>query len=149
MHHLITSATQLAMTSDLIVYAARLMRTMNRSLDLSAGVRVLAILEQTGPLGVTELAQLDNCSQPTMSAQVAQLFDAGLVARTRNPVDARSSVISLTEAGRAELAATRERISADVAQRLATTERTPEEIEAAVSVLRDLVEPSPKAVPSE
>jgi len=135
------NASTLAMTSDVVVYATRLVRTMRRSLELPAGVRVLSILAQSGPLGITELAQADNCSQPTMSAQVAQLVKSGFVAKAPNPTDARGSVISITEAGRAELEEVRTRISQQVQKRLASSKRTPEEIEAAVSVLRDLVEP--------
>jgi len=143
MQHLFMNASALAMTSDVVVYAARLVRTMRRSLELPAGVRVLSILAQSGPLGITELAQADNCSQPTMSAQVAQLVKAGLVAKAPNPTDARGSVISITEAGLKELEEVRARISSTVQERLASSNRTPEEIEAAVSVLRDLVEPAP------
>lgn len=145
MYHVLMNATTLAMTSDVVMYATRVVRSMRRSLDLPAGVRVLSILSASGPLGITELAQADNCSQPTMSAQVAHLVKAGLVAKAPNPTDARGSVISITDAGLAELQEVRERISRTVQERLASTNRTPEEIEAAVSVLRDLVEPLPPA----
>lgn len=141
-HHLLLSATTLAMASDLVVYAARLMRAMRRVLDLPASVRVLTILDTTGPLGITELARADNCSQPTMSAQIAQLVKSGLVTKEPNPADGRGSVVTLTDAGRAELAEVRDRISTMIAERLGASGRTPEEIAAAVSVLRDLVEDS-------
>lgn len=139
-HHLILSATTLAMASDLVVYAARLMRAMRRVLDLPASLRVLTILDATGPLGITDLARADSCSQPTMSAQIAQLVQSGLVTKEPNPADGRGSVVTLTDAGRAELAEVRERISTMIAEKLGTSGRTPEEIAAAVSVLRDLVE---------
>ncbi|MEP9381434.1 MarR family winged helix-turn-helix transcriptional regulator [Nocardioides cheoyonin] len=144
MHHLFMSATTLAMTSDVVMYAARLVRTMRRSLDLPAGVRVLSILAQMGPLGVTELAQADNCSQPTMSAQVAQLVDAGLVTKAPNPTDARGCVITLTEAGRTELDSYRDRISTAVQERLSESKYTAEDLETAVAILRELVEPTPR-----
>lgn len=148
MQHVILSATSLAMSSDVVMYAARLVRTMRRSLDLPAGVRVLSILDQVGPLGVTELAQADNCSQPTMSAQVAQLVDAGLVTKAPNPTDARGCVITLTEAGRTELNGYRDRISTEVKERLASSKHTPEDLATAVAILRELVEPVPEAGPS-
>lgn len=139
-HHLLMSATTLAMASDLVVYAARLMRVMRRVLDLPASVRVLTILDTTGPLGITDLARADNCSQPTMSAQIAHLVASGLVTKAPNPTDGRGSVVTLTDAGRDELVEVRERISTMLAERLGSSGRTPEEIAAAVAVLRDLVE---------
>jgi len=147
MQHLILSATSLAMTSDVVMYAARLVRTMRRSLDLPAGVRVLSILDQVGPLGVTELAQADNCSQPTMSAQVAQLVEGGLVTKQPNPTDARGCVITLTDAGRAELETYRDRISTAVTERLAASKHTPEDLATTVAILRELVETEPPARP--
>ncbi|MEX0428235.1 MarR family winged helix-turn-helix transcriptional regulator [Nocardioides sp. DS6] len=148
MQHLLLSATSLAMTSDVVMYAARLVRTMRRSIDLPAGVRVLSILDQVGPLGVTELAQADNCSQPTMSAQVAQLVESGFVTKEPNPTDARGCVITLTEAGRTELDAHRDRISTAVSERLATSKHTPEDLATAVAILREIVETEPGAAPA-
>ena len=142
MYHGFMSGPTMALSSDLVVYAARLVRAMRRSLDLPAGVRVLSILDETGPLGITQLAQADNCSQPTMSAQVAQLVHTGLVSKAPNPADARGSVITLTDAGRAELADVRELMSSTVRERLIRSKHTPEELAIAVAVLRDLVEPS-------
>jgi DNA-binding MarR family transcriptional regulator len=104
---------------------------------------VLSLLDEHGPLGVTQLAKLDRCSQPTMSAAVAQLVDAGLAAKEPNPVDARSTVISLTEDGRDVLDATRDAYASTVIERLRTHNRTQEELATAVSVLRDLLEPGP------
>lgn len=144
MYHTFMSATTLAMTSDIVMYAARLVRTMRRSLDLPAGVRVLTILEESGPQGITQLAQADDCSQPTMSAQVAQLVQAGLVSKAPNPADARGSVITLTDAGREELAKVRTQMSDTVRERLVRSHRTPEELATAVAVLHDLIGPLPK-----
>jgi DNA-binding MarR family transcriptional regulator len=142
MYHAFMTGTTMALSSDLVVYAARLMRTMRRSLDLPAGIRVLSILDETSPQGITQLAQADNCSQPTMSAQVAQLAQAGLVSKAPNPADARGSVITLTEAGRAELGKARGLMSDTVRAKLARSARTPEELAIAVAVLRDLVTPA-------
>ncbi|MBO0843251.1 MAG: MarR family transcriptional regulator, partial [Nocardioides sp.] len=128
MYHVFMTATTMALSSDLVMYAARLVRTMRRSLDLPAGVRVLAILAESGPQGITQLAQADDCSQPTMSAQVAQLAQAGLVSKAPNPADARGSMITLTEAGRSELAKVRDLMSDTVCERLVNSKRTPEEL---------------------
>ncbi|MEI7057546.1 MarR family transcriptional regulator [Nocardioides sp. CCNWLW239] len=135
-----SASTTLELSSDLVVYAARLMRLVRRALDLPASVRVLTILDAIGPLGITDLARADGCSQPTMSAQIAQLVETGLVTKEPNPADARASLVALTDAGRADLADVRERISHLIAERLESHHRTRADLEAAVSVLRDLVE---------
>lgn len=133
----------LALSTDLVVYTARLVRALRRSHDVPAGARVLSLLDEHGPLGVTQLARLDRCSQPTMSAAVAQLADAGLVAKEPNPLDARGSMVRLTDDGRDTLAANRDAWAAIVIERLQAHDRTQEELATAVSVLRDLLEPGP------
>ena len=76
----------------------------------------------------------------SMSAQIAQLVETGLVSKEPNPADARASLVTLTDAGRADLAEVRERISHLIAERLESSHRTEADLEAAVAVLRDLVE---------
>src|SRR4051812_19122974 len=107
------------LASDLVVHAARLVRAVRRELELPAGTRVISLLDEHGPLGITQLAGLDRCSQPTMSAAVNQLVERGWVTKGPNPDDARSSRVTLTAAGRTELARVRrlhgERVAALVA----------------------------------
>lgn len=141
MHAHLTHAS-LALSTDLVIYTARLVRAMRRSHDVPAGARVLSLLDEHGPLGVTQLAKLDRCSQPTMSAAVAQLVESGLVSKEPNPVDARGSVVSLTEEGREALVSQRTAWASTVTERLLAHNRTQEELETAVSVLRDLLEPT-------
>ena len=140
------SARTLDLSSDLVVHAARLMRLVRRTLDLPASVRVLTILDAAGPLGITDLARADGCSQPTMSAQIAQLVESGLVSKEPNPADARASLVALTDAGRADLADVRDRISRLIAERLESHDRSQADLKTAVSVLRDLVEGDPTAI---
>jgi DNA-binding MarR family transcriptional regulator len=142
MHPQLTHAS-LALSTDLVIYTARFVRALRRSHDAPAGARVLSLLDEHGPLGITQLAKLDRCSQPTMSAAVAQLVDTGLVAKEPNPLDARGSVISLTGAGRDELAANRNAWASTVIERLKAHNRTQAELETAVGVLRDLLEAGP------
>jgi DNA-binding MarR family transcriptional regulator len=130
----------LVLSTDLVIYTARLVRSFRRTSDSPAGARVLSLLDEHGPLGVTQLAKLDRCSQPTMSAAVAQLVDAGLVIKEPNPLDARGSVISLTEDGIDVLASQRNAWATAISERLRAHNRTQEELETAVSVLRDLLE---------
>lgn len=140
------STQTLDLSSDLVVNAARLMRLVRRKLELPASVRVLTILDAVGPLGITDLARADGCSQPTMSAQIAHLVESGLVSKEPNPADARASLVGLTDSGRADLADVRDRISRLIAERLECHERSQADLETAVSVLRDLVEGDPDAL---
>jgi DNA-binding MarR family transcriptional regulator len=135
-----TAAPALALGSDLVVYAARLVRAVRRELELPAGTRVLSLLDELGPLGITQLAAADRCSQPTMSGAVAQLVEHGLVTKAPNPDDARSSLVTLTQAGRDELERVRSRSGERVAALVAAhPTHTTEDLATAVAVLRDVL----------
>jgi DNA-binding MarR family transcriptional regulator len=129
--------TDAELASDLVMYAARLVRAVRRELELPAGTRVVSLLDEHGPLGITQLADLDRSSQPTMSGAVAQLVDRGWVTKGPNPDDARASVVTLTDAGRAELARLRRRNGEHIA---ALVDEHPgittEDLATAVAVLR-------------
>ena len=132
------------LASELVVQAARLVRAVRATADLPAGFRVLSLLDEHGPLGITALATIDRCSQPTMSASVAQLAGRGWVDKRPNPADARGSVVTLTDAGRDQLTALRRANGRAVAARLAAHPgRTTEEVAIAVAVLRDALAPTP------
>ena len=136
------------LSSDLTVYAARLVRLVRREHAPSAGSRVLSVLDETGPLGITALAQIDRCSQPTMTGQVNQLVELGWVTKEPNPADARSSLVHLTEAGRSELARIRRLSAALVSERLARrTDLSADDLATAVAVLRAVLEPAPPTTP--
>ncbi|WP_343906395.1 MarR family winged helix-turn-helix transcriptional regulator [Nocardioides aquiterrae] len=130
-----TTAAELA--SDLVVHAARLVRAVRRELHLPAGIRILSLLDEFGPLGITRLADLDRSSQPSMSGAVTQLVDEGWVSKAPNPDDARASVVTLTDAGRAELTRVRAAFGARVAGIVADHPTiTAEDLGTAVAVLR-------------
>ncbi|MCW2793079.1 MAG: transcriptional regulator, MarR family [Nocardioides sp.] len=127
--------------SDLVVHAARLVRAVRRMHDLPPGFRVLSLLDEHGPLGITALADLDRCSQPTMSGAVTQLAERGLVDKQPNPRDARGSVVTLTPLGLDELTRVRREYGATVAERFAAhPTHTTEDLATAVAVLRDLLD---------
>ncbi|XBB67960.1 MarR family transcriptional regulator [Nocardioides sp. WV_118_6] len=135
------------LSSDLSVYAARLVRLVRREHAPSAGSRVLSILDELGPLGITALAQVDRCSQPTMTGQVRQLVETGWVTKTPHPTDARSSLVDLTDAGRAELRRIRRLSAALVTERLARrTDLSLDDLATAVAVLQAVVEPSSEGI---
>ncbi|UUW92612.1 MarR family winged helix-turn-helix transcriptional regulator [Pimelobacter simplex] len=135
------------LSSDLSVYAARLVRLVRREHAPSAGSRVLSILDELGPLGITALAQVDRCSQPTMTGQVRQLVETDWVTKTPHPTDARSSLVDLTDAGRAELRRIRRLSAALVTERLARrTDLSLDDLATAVAVLQAVVEPSSEGI---
>lgn len=95
---------------DLLRSAARLSRwaSRNASFDVPfAQARLLALLDELGPSRVSVLAAADHSSQPTITTQLHRVEAVGWVGRTPDPHDARASVISLTDAGRAALTGVR------------------------------------------
>lgn len=139
-----------AVASDLLTQAARLLRTMRRRLALPAGVRVLAVLDEQGPMTVTHLAAAYDCSQPTMTGLVNQLLAEGWAAKEPHPTDTRAALVSMTASGTAELARVRrlngEAVAALVEQHPTLTV---DELRDAAAVLRALLTaPSPEKDPS-
>ena len=71
-----------------------------------------------GPLTPSELAAREKIQRPTATRVLARLEEAGLIARTADPADRRSSLVSTTPAGVDLLASLRDRKDAYLAQRL-------------------------------
>ena len=78
----------------------------------------LATVERHGPLTPSELATRERVQRPTATKLIARLEAEGLVARTADPVDRRSSLIAASEAGRVLLADLRSRKDHYLEQRL-------------------------------
>jgi DNA-binding MarR family transcriptional regulator len=78
----------------------------------------LATIDRHGPLTPSELAARERIQRPTATRVIARLEAAGLVDRTRDPDDRRSSVVALTPAGRELLARVRTRKDAYLSRRL-------------------------------
>ena len=78
----------------------------------------LATIDRHGPLTPSELAVRERIQRPTVTRIVALLEERGLVQRTRDPQDGRSSLVALTPAGRDLLARGRTRKDAYLARRL-------------------------------
>ncbi|HWU21635.1 MAG TPA: MarR family transcriptional regulator [Nocardioides sp.] len=131
-----------ALSGDLAMYAARLVRLIRQGNPQPAGIRAMSSIDERGPLSVTTLAQLDSCSQPTMTGIVRQLIEQGWLSREAHPTDARSTLLGLTSAGRAELARVRAANAELVASRItAHPERSAADLATAVAVLRDVLTP--------
>ena len=109
------ASVDVALASDLVTQAARLVRTMRRRQQLPAGVRVLSVLDDLGPLTVTQLATAYSCSQPTMTGLVIRMENDGLVQRQPDPKDGRASLVSLTGEGKEAIEAYRQRAIASLA----------------------------------
>lgn len=127
-------------SSELVVQAARLVRAVRRRVGHPSGIRILALLDELGPLGVTALADADRSSQPTVSGAVQQLVEEGWVAKEADPNDARRALVELTPPGRERLREFRRDNGKAVAERLARTGHTVEDVARAVEVLRDAMD---------
>ena len=78
----------------------------------------LVTIELHGPLRLGELAQREAVTAPTMSRVLAALDERGAVDRRPDPGDARSTLVSVSAAGRDLLATVRTERTASVARRL-------------------------------
>lgn len=109
------------LASRLRMDVARLARRLRQEAgaDLSPSqTAALATIERHGPLTPSEVAVRERVQRPTVTRVLARLEEAGLVERTADPADRRSSLVRATEEGRALLAVLRNRKDAYLAQRL-------------------------------
>lgn len=136
--------TTAALGADLLSVVARLNRLANQRVHIPlpfAQARLLSTIEDQGTARISDLAELDHCSQPTMTTQVRRLEDAGMVSRVADPGDARAVLISITDAGRATLDRVRADRAAAIDPFLARLDESRRDTLAeAVTVLRDLLE---------
>jgi DNA-binding MarR family transcriptional regulator len=101
----------------------------------------LATIDRHGPLTPSELATRERIKRPTATRVIARLEDSGLVDRTRDPEDGRSSLVAVTPAGRELLDRVRTRKDAYLSRRL--RELTPDEratLDRAAAILERVLE---------
>jgi DNA-binding MarR family transcriptional regulator len=102
-----------------IVRTARRLR-QEAGTDLSPSLTAaLSTVERHGPLTPSEVATRERIQRPTVTRVLARLEEQGLVARTPDPQDRRSSLVTTTAAGSALLAELRTRKTAFLAHRIA------------------------------
>lgn len=97
----------------------------------------LATIERHGPLTPSELAEIERVKRPTITRTLGCLEREGLIDRTPDPEDGRSTLISVNATGRERLRRLRGRKNAYLARRmrdlpaedLATLERAAEILE--------------------
>ncbi len=124
----------------------RLLRREAHSLGLSPlDATLLGAVSKREGVGVSELADLEQTSRPTMSAHVKRLEAAGWLKRLPPPVDdKRRCGLVITPLGRRALDAVRRRRNDWLADRLAGLDPAAREaLERAVGPLAQLAEPRP------
>jgi DNA-binding MarR family transcriptional regulator len=87
--------------------SARLAGELHADLD-GAAYGLLALLQDTGPLRASDLVARLGLDKSTVSRQVSNLVDLGLVDRAADPVDGRAQVLTPSAEGSARLARIRE-----------------------------------------
>jgi DNA-binding MarR family transcriptional regulator len=127
--------------SHAIVRAARRMRQEAGS-ELSPSLTAaLSTVERHGPLTPSEVAARERIQRPTATRVLARLEEQGLIERTADLYDRRSSLVTVTKAGSELLAELRTRKTAFLAERLETLE--PDEratLERAAGILERVLE---------
>jgi DNA-binding MarR family transcriptional regulator len=116
-----TTSTVSELAAHLRLAVARTNRRLRREAGsgLSATLTAaLATVERHGPLTPSELADREGVQRPTATKLIAKLEADGLVLRTADPGDRRSSLISASAAGRRLLRESRSRKDAYLARRL-------------------------------
>jgi DNA-binding MarR family transcriptional regulator len=116
-----TRATISTQAAQLRLAIARANRRLRREAgsELSPTLTAaLATIERHGPLTPSELALREDVRRPTATKLIAKLEADGLVTRTPDPEDGRSSLIAAAAAGRALLEEGRTRKDALLARRL-------------------------------
>ena len=103
---------------------------------------VLGTLDREGPATVTTLARAEGVRPQSMGATVAALQEAGLVGGTPDPADGRQVMLSLTDAARSWLKASRaareDWLSQAIRAHLTSAEQ--QELASAVRLLRRIVD---------
>jgi DNA-binding MarR family transcriptional regulator len=105
----------------------------------------LGTIDRHGPLTPSELALRERIQRPTATRVLARLEESGLVARTSDPADRRSSLVSVTDSGRSLMISVRDRKDAYLAQRL--NRLSPEDLAAldrAAGILERMLEEGPE-----
>ncbi len=89
---------------------------------------------------LSQLAEVHAVSLPTMSNTVSKLVEAGLVQRTRNPLDRRVTIIEITAQGRQILQAGRQQMERDFSLLLASLPREQlAKLQEGLAILRSLI----------
>jgi DNA-binding MarR family transcriptional regulator len=111
------------LADDLRLALGRLARRLRQQSlgDMTPSQRsVLTSLDRHGPTRMGELARIENISPPSLTGIVGRLEDRGLVTRSDDPDDARSTLVEATPKASAALAEARRQRTAFLVRGLAT-----------------------------
>lgn len=117
------TVAELELATRLRLSVARLYRQLRQASHGSLSpsqLSALASMEQHGPMRLADLAAHERVAPPTLTRIVAGLVDLGLVERQSNPDDARSALVSCTDAGYRALLDVRAERTAILIQRIET-----------------------------
>lgn len=123
---------------------------LNRRMQAATGglshglLSAMAMISKHGPLRLSDLAQLEGVSAPSMTRTVAELESRGYVVRRQDPDDGRAVLVAAAEAGDAavlDARATRAQLVAELLERLDA--RDAATIAAALPALERLTDPAP------
>jgi DNA-binding MarR family transcriptional regulator len=134
------SADRLAAAEAIYRLTTAAIRQQPRDISLTAA-SALATVERTGPRRITDLALIQGVTQPSVTALVKVLEQAGLAERRADPQDQRVVLVALTPAG-ADYLRRRRRAGTEALARL-IDKLTPDEhraLTAATAPLRHLHE---------
>jgi DNA-binding MarR family transcriptional regulator len=123
-----TASTQPGLEASLLTeHVTQLRRALRTSIRADipweslpmAQVELLQALEETAPARISDLAERLHLAHSTVSGLIAQMIDSGLVQRDTDPNDRRAAVVTVTEAGRAQLSEWRQALERRIAVALA------------------------------
>ena len=128
---------------------ALVMGRLNRRLQAATGglshglLSAMAVIAKHGPLRLSDLAQLEGVSAPTMTRTVSELEARGFVLRSPDPVDGRAVLVAAADAGTAAVLDARTTRAQLVAELLATLDGPDAAaIAAALPALERLTDPA-------
>ena len=120
--------------------ARRLRQEANADLSPSL-TSALASIESHGPVTPSELASCERVQRPTITRVLARLAELDLIEREADPDDGRSTLITITAAGRSLLEDLRSRRDAFLADRLSKLSKEDRAVlDRASEVLESLLE---------
>jgi len=123
-----------------VTHVVRRLRLERSSEQITDGqYAALAALANRGPMSPTALAEDQRVQGPPMSRIVGALVEAGLARRDEHPTDGRQVIVSVTEAGMAEITETRRRRNVWLEARLAELTSADREILARAAHLLDRI----------
>ena len=100
----VTEHSPLEPTERLRAVIGRLSRRLRPTLAGSglspSQISVLFTVVRLGPIGLSELAEIESLNPTMLSRITAQLCDAGLIVRSADPGDRRQAFVAATPAGR-------------------------------------------------